>query len=262
MRRRGAMLLEVLVSIGILVFGMAVVGTQISSALQTARSVNIDTQAMMLADTLLAELAGGMIRMDINDDEIKGNFLNQAPGFTWRIGIERSSSDNLYMLTVEIAYNDGQVQAQIEDPLSDTSIEDEGAKIVHTLYRLFPTPADIDMERDYGLTPADVKQLMSGGGPKKSDAGEEGVGDGSQGGAADLAELASQLGIDLTLIMPLLEGGSFNPRDLSKLPEDQYMQIMQLLQAIFTQGGDALKEFQGADGQEKLKDAIESGEQP
>jgi hypothetical protein len=251
------MLLEVIVSLGLLVFGMAVVGVQISSALQTARGVDIDTRAMLLADTLLAELAGGMIRMDINDDEIKGNFLNQAPGFTWRIGIEQADVDNLYMLTIEIGYNEEQVQAQIEDPLLDTSIEDEGTKIVHTLYRLYPTPADIDMERDYGLTPDDVRNLMGGG---KSSGGS---GSGSEGGSGtggeqvpDLTQLATELGLDLNLLAPLLEGGSFDPRDLSKLPEEQFTAIMSLLQAVFSQGGTALKEFEKQGGREKVRDAL------
>jgi hypothetical protein len=70
-RRRGAVLLEVIVSLGLLVFGMSVVGVQINSALQAARSVGIDTRAMMLTDTLLGELDAGMIRMDANDDEVK-----------------------------------------------------------------------------------------------------------------------------------------------------------------------------------------------
>src|SRR5690606_10048695 len=54
--RRGALLLEALVSLALLVFGMAYVGLQISNGMRMAREAEIGTKAVMLADTKLAEL--------------------------------------------------------------------------------------------------------------------------------------------------------------------------------------------------------------
>ena len=261
--KRGAVLLEVILSIGLLVFGMAVVGIQVSTGLQAARIVDIDTRAMMLVDTLLAELDSGLIQTDINDDHIKGNFLNQAPGFTWRIWIKKADVQNLYMLTVDIGYNEKQVQSQIEDPAMETSIEDDGVKIVQTVYRLYPVPADIDMERDYGLTSEDMKSLFGGS------TGKSGGGSGTEGGqgggdqaAGDLAQMASDMGIDLTQFSFLFEGGGFDPRQLSKLPEDQFMQLAALLQVVMAQGGTAIKDFEKQGGVKKLEEeAKKSGQQ-
>jgi len=246
-------LLEVIVSIGLLVFGLAVIGVRISSALQTARSVDFDTRAMMLTDTLLAELDAGMITMDLNDDEIKGNFMNQAPGYTWRIGIEKADIDDFFMLKVEIAYNKDQEEAQIDDPLLDTSIEDEGAKIIQTVYRLYPKPAQIDLERDYGLSQDDMKELFGEGTSETGEGGEGGEGTGKSGqGTSDLMQMATDLGIDLTQFSFLFDGSSFDPRELSKLPEDQFTQLATLLSTVFSQGGQAIQEFEKAGGKEKL----------
>lgn len=252
--RRGALLLEVILSIGLLVFGMAVVGVQVRSALDIARIVDTDTRAMLLVDSLLAELDAGMLRIDPNDDEIKGNFLNQAPGFTWRIGVKKADIENVYMLTVDVAFNANQVQAQIDDPLQETTIEDDGAKIIQTVYRLYAKPADVNLERDYGLTPDDLKAMF--GGDSSSGAGEagEGSGGGSKSGMPDLTKMATDLGIDLTQFSFLFEGGSFDPRDLSQLPPEQFSQLATLLSAVLSQGGNAIRDFKKAGGVEKLEE--------
>jgi hypothetical protein len=258
--RHGAVLLEVILSIGLLLFGMAVIGVQVNSALSIARMVDTDTRAMLLVDTLLAELDAGMITMDANDDVIRGNFLNQAPGFTWRIGIKKSDTDGFYMLTVDIGFNEGQVQAQIDDPLLETKIEDEGVKIIQTVYRLYPKPADVNMERDYGLTQDDMKKLFGGSSSTAGGTGDTGSGDGGTGGQdnqssqPDLMKMASDLGIDLTQFSFLLDGSSFDPRELSKLPEDQYMQLATLLSAVLSQGGNAIKDFEKQGGKQKLNE--------
>jgi hypothetical protein len=261
---RGAVLLEVILSIGLLVFGMAVVGIQVCSGLQAARIVDIDTRAMMLMDTLLAEMDSGLVRYEGNEDRIKGNFLNQAPGFTWRIWIKKADVQNLYMLTIEIGYNEKQVQAQIEDPTMETSIEDDGVKIVQTVYRLYPAPADIDMERDYGLTSDDMKSLFGGSTGKTSGGSSGGTGADQSGGdqtTSGLAKMASDLGIDLTQFSFLFEGGAFDPRALAKLPPDQFLQFATLLQGVMAQGGTAIKDFEKQGGVKKLEEEAKQAEQ-
>ena len=79
-RRLGAVLLEVIISMGLLIFGMAVVGLQINAGLDAARTSDIATRAVMLADTKMAELAAGIVKPEKNDDEVKGDFGILYPG--------------------------------------------------------------------------------------------------------------------------------------------------------------------------------------
>src|SRR5687768_11766664 len=68
-RARGAVLLEVIISMGLLIFGMAVVGLQVNAGLDAARSADIGTRAVMLAESKLSEFKGGILQPEKNDDE-------------------------------------------------------------------------------------------------------------------------------------------------------------------------------------------------
>jgi len=240
----GAVLLEVVGSLGLLVFGMAMVGLQVRAGLDAARETNLGTRALMLTDTILAELDAGAIIPDTTDDEVKGDFGVKAPGYTWRIQIERADVENFYMLTLELAFNQEHMDEQIDNPDLEIDIEDDGTTIVRTAYRLYPKPADIDIERDYGPTPEDLEKLL---GSTLGDSGGAGQGGGGAGAAAgDMASIASEMGWDLSSLDFLLEPGGFDPRMLSQLPEEEFMQLIELLEVVLKQGGVALG---GAPGQ-------------
>ena len=56
------MLLEVLISLALLIFGLAVVGMQVNKGLDAARAAEIGTKGVMLAETKLAELNSGVVK--------------------------------------------------------------------------------------------------------------------------------------------------------------------------------------------------------
>jgi hypothetical protein len=177
----------------------------------------------------------------------------KAPGYTWRIKIEPAEIDDFYMITIEIGLNRDHVDAQIDDPTLEIDIEDEGTTIVRTAYRLYAKPADVNMERDYGLSAEDLERLMGtaaesagpSGGPSGGGAGGAGEGDGAAGGAsdvggmADLLGMATELGIDPMMFDFLLDPNGFDPRELSLLPEEDFMQLVTLMEAVFSQGSEA-----------------------
>jgi len=262
--RPGAVLLEVVLSFGLLVFGMAMVGLQVRAGLDAARATDMGTRALLLMDTLLAELDSGAILVDTTDEETEGDFGIKAPGFTWRIEVEQTDVENLYMLTLELGFNPGHVEAQRDDPDYEIDFEDEGTSIMRTVYRLYPMPADINMERDYGVTSEDMEKLLGmgssaeSGGDESTGGGarvEGGGGGGGGGGAApaafgegDLASLAAEMGVDLSALDFLFDPAGFDPRMLSQMPEEQFAQLMELLETFMPGGAAALSGAQGPSG--------------
>lgn len=250
---------------GLLIFGMAAVGMQVRGGLDIARTVNTGTRALMLVDTIWAELDAGVIRPGPNDDEIKGDFGVGYPGYSWRIDIEPCDIDDFYMLTMELGYNTEAAERQIDDPSYEIDIEDEGTRIVRTVYRLYPRPADINIERDFGVTQEDLTNLMGtgdqGGGQQ---GGPTGDGSGDQGGGGTgelggLAALAEQMGIDLTSFDFLFDPNGFDPRMLTELPPEDFAQLAELMETLLRQGGGALSNLQNQMGGDNLRNLIGEG---
>jgi len=230
---RGAMLLEVVVSLGLLVFGLAMVGAQIRSSLEVAYNDDIQTRAILLADTKISELTAGGVEIESYDDEYKGYFGIAYPGYTWRITIEPTETDDFYMATLEIGYNAGLVDQQIDLPEMELDFEDVGTKIVRTVYRLFPSPAVMDLERDFGVSQEVIDEI----------AGE--------------------------LPIPGIDLNNLDPRMLANLPSEILEELLPMLDVFLKSGGDVsslknlLSEFDldalsGASGASDASDGDES----
>lgn len=248
--RRGVMLLEVMVALGLLVFGLAIVGLQIDTGLKIAKTNRLYTQAMMLVDSKLSEVEGGVIQPDMLEREVKGDFGIIYPGFTWRIEIEPTEIEGFYMAKIEIGYCENAVESQINDPMMEIDIEDPDTVIVRTAYRLFPEPADINLERDYGLSQEDMDALLAdlegvdpmgegagGGGGGAGGGGAGGGGGGGGGGTGGGGALPgglsqSELAELVKMLLEMSESGSFDPRMLTQLPEEQFMALAEILETM------------------------------
>jgi len=238
---RGAILLEVVLATGILFVGMSVIGLQVVNGLQVARNVESTLEATLLVDTLLAELDAGAVVPESTDDLIEGDFGIRAPGYAWRILIEPADVDDLLMLTFQISYNDADADDQVNNP--DRQIDFDPGRLLREVHRLYPVPADVNMERDFGVTSEDL-QTAFGVGPG-GDTGEDQKGGGSSP-FGDLSRLASELGVDLTSFDFLFDPGGFDPRMLAhQLPEEEFMALMGLMETLLRQGGGALTELGG-----------------
>lgn len=238
---RGAVLLEVVLATGILFVGMSVIGLQVVNGLQVARNVESTLEATLLVDTLLAEMDAGAVVPESSDDLIEGDFGIRAPGYAWRILIEPADVDDLLMLTFQISYNDADADDQVNNP--DRQIDFDPDRLLREVHRLYPVPADVNMERDFGVTSEDLQPAF-GLGPG-GDSGEDQEGGGSSP-FGDLSRLASELGVDLTSFDFLFDPGGFDPRMLAhQLPEEEFMALMGLMETLLRQGGGALTELGG-----------------
>ncbi len=229
----GAVLLEVVVALGLLIAGLALVGMQINQGLQAARECDLRTRAMMLVDTKFAELLSGVLKPERDDDVLVGDFGVVYPGFGWMMEFEETETENLLAVTLTISFDEQLAEQQIANPdmeneLDEKDIRKEGG-VLAVAYRLWPKPADLNMARDYGV---DLKELAEGGtGGGSTDGGGEG---GSGTGNPILDKIMTLLAEHPEVIK---SDGSIDIRALSALPADEFMQLSSILQ-LLTGGGD------------------------
>lgn len=229
--RRGAILLEVLLSLALLLMGLAVVGLRVNMSLDTARRSNDWTVAVLLTESKMAELQAGAVRWKPDDEEVAGYFGIKYPGWSWRIDIEPSEIDNLYILALEVYYNALQVQDQISNPELEIAWDDSGAKLIRTVYRLMPAPADLDLNRDFGIDLPALEEQMSGGSGSTGETG--GSGD------ANVNELWSMISEFLTQHPEILNAnGGIDLQAVTDLPAEDFQMAMQILQQFVGKGND------------------------
>jgi hypothetical protein len=145
------------------------------------------------------------------------------PGYSWRLTIKPTETDNFYMVTLQIGFNAKLAKQQIDDPEMELDIEDEGTKIVRTVYRLFPSPADVNLERDFGLTEEQVE------------------------------EIADEIPI------PGFDLNSLDPRMLASLPSELLEELLPMLET-FLRGGGSLSELRRLGEELELEELLEKAD--
>ncbi len=156
-RRRGALLLEVILSLTILFMGMTVVGIQMRASVATGYENERLTQALMLAEAKLAQLDVGAINLQrdmSSDGVIEGDFGMSFPGYFYRFTIEpHDDLEDIFEVTTDILYG---------PPAYDLEPGDiEDAEVVLTLYSFRPTPPTLNLQRDFGVTDDQMEELAA-----------------------------------------------------------------------------------------------------
>jgi general secretion pathway protein I len=97
-RRSGLSLLEVLVSLTIFLFSLIVIGQLITMAGDRALDVQEQTQAALLCETKLAEVATGILPMTAQPE----SEIDDAPGWSWALDVETTDSTMLQKVNVRV----------------------------------------------------------------------------------------------------------------------------------------------------------------
>ena len=155
--RRGALLLEVILSLSILFMGMAVIGIQLRTAVMAGYDNERRTQAQMLAEAKLAQLDSGAINLqrDMSSDGLlEGDFGLSFPGYFFRFSIEpHDNLEDMFQVTTQILFG------PTEDDFDPGDIED--AEVLLTLHSLRPTPPTLNMQRDFGVNDEQMDELAA-----------------------------------------------------------------------------------------------------
>lgn len=97
-KRNGLSLLEVILSIAILGGSMVVIGHLYNLGYRSALQARFRSEANILADAKMAELAAGVLPAESTGDQE----IESAPGWTYSVSIEDSLQPGLFMATVII----------------------------------------------------------------------------------------------------------------------------------------------------------------
>ena len=103
-RRRSWVLLETVFATGLLIVGLAVIGTQVQQADTSIREMRLRLRAMTLAEMQLARLDMGLVELDTVDELQEEDFGPRYPDFGWRLTIEETGHEELYLLKLEILH--------------------------------------------------------------------------------------------------------------------------------------------------------------
>ena len=149
--RRGALLLEVVVALSIMVFALGMLGGQLVAGMRMIQSVDEQTRAIQLTDRILAllELDPETIARIGEEETADGDFGDQFPGWFWRVQLEPTDIERLGLVTVEVLHQ--------TDPDRQESMDD--ARIARTLHMLKAAPQPIDLAADFGFSEEQLTQL-------------------------------------------------------------------------------------------------------
>ncbi len=147
--RRAWVLLETVIASGLLIAGLAVIGAQVQSADSSIHEMRLKQQAVMLAEMSLAQLDLGLIELDSVDREQEEEYGPRYPDFAWRLNIEESGIDGMYVLALEILYK----PQSTEDygSYQEGEFDFELAEVVFTAFALRPQPEPLDLASAVGL---------------------------------------------------------------------------------------------------------------
>lgn len=162
----GVALLEVVIAVGILALGMTFIGAQLRAGLHAAHLTQERTQALMLAESVLAQIESGTLEVL---DEAAGDFGTQYPGYAWQVRAEASPIEGLLLITVSVLARPAGQQDEALDPSTCQEI------LSCRTLRAEPVPLNLD-------------EIV----------GEEQTAQISASLPPELADLLSQLGIDPT----------------------------------------------------------------
>lgn len=150
--RRGALLLEVIIALAILVAATGLLGAQLVSGLKMTAYAEEQMRAAQLSDriTALLELDQTTVEKLLAEQNADGDFGEQYPGWFWRALVEPTDIPGLGLLRVQILRQ--------EDTTKPRDIH--GAKLRREMRLLKASPAMVN-PLEFGLTEEQLGLLLN-----------------------------------------------------------------------------------------------------
>ncbi len=149
--RRGAALLEVVLSLGLLIVAMGVIGMAFTNGQFFVERAEARTRAMLMTEKLITEIDTGVLTLE--DREDSGYFIfdgveESIPGMSWRVEVEPHE---------RIA---GLLNVDISIYMGDPEDEELRRNLLQTRI-VRAEPRGFDFERDFGMDEEQIEQLTS-----------------------------------------------------------------------------------------------------
>ena len=151
MKRRAALLLEVVVALTIMTAAMGILAAQLVSGMKASAYAEQQTRVSKLVDRFLAllELDQNLQKQVFLDRQTDGDFGTENPGYFWRVAVEPTDVEGLGRVRIEILY-------QADEEKSE---QVAGAEVVRTVALLKADPGRINLASDFGLEEEQLTQL-------------------------------------------------------------------------------------------------------
>jgi hypothetical protein len=227
---RGIVLLEVLVALGLLVMGLAVVGLQINAGLNAARSSDRSTRAVILAESKMAELRAGVLKPETQDEVLKGDFGVLYPGYTWLMFFEETETEGLLSLTMHICFDEELRTKQIDDPEMEVTVDERDYQPVYTVHRLYPENVYLGQKQD-PFSGSDMGGFQQDSGGQQDENG----GDGPPGESGPDGNNGGGIGAGSDFMLQLIQKVQSGEIDLTQFDETQ-SQIIDNAFKMFREG--------------------------
>ncbi len=199
-RRAAYLLLETVIATGLLIVGIAVIGSQVSEAEKSVWKMRKETRAILLGEQYIAELDLGLIELDSVDEVQEEDFGPRYPDYGWRLITQETAVDGVYMLTLQVLY-------AMRDSYDEEEFNFDESEIVYTHYLIRATPQPVDLGAEFGLTEEELTEL----GEKLANTGIEG-----------------------------LTPENFDPKILAKVDSEQLIEVLPIILDAFGQDVDQL----------------------
>ena len=164
-RRSAYVLLETVIATGLLVVGLAVIGAQVQDSQKTVRKMERQLRAMRLAELQLGELEMGLIELDSVDEIEEEDFGPRYPDWAWRLTIEETALDQMYLMKLDILFHLRQ------DEYREDDYDFDSAEVLYTVYVMRATPEPVNFADDFGMTEEELFDLSE----KLNEIGIEGL---------------------------------------------------------------------------------------
>jgi len=202
--RRGAMLLEVVLALSILLIAIAVCGLALNNNLADVKKGESLTRAMLLTEELLTRVDAGQIQMD--QTEQSGEFGDPDT---------RSESDPLFSYSLSIVPVEQEPDIlRVEATIFERNPSDstDGAKQVLVTKTLRAKPRPLNLKEDFGMSDEQLQMLTD------SVPGGTQVLDPENFDPRSIAQLdMDTLAQLMPLIMQAMSSGQLSGQDLSKM---------------------------------------------
>lgn len=152
-RRRAYLLLETVLATGLLIVALAVIGGQMQKSHLAVKNMPRQFRANALAEQFLGEMDLGLVELDSLDDIEEGDFGPRFPDWGWRMVIERTAIDDLFLLEIDILY------LRRDRTYRQDSFDYDEAKTMQTVYAARALPERVDFALDFGLDEDEVDEL-------------------------------------------------------------------------------------------------------
>ena len=150
-RRDAYVLLETVLATGLLLLGLAVIGTQVQDSQAAVYEMRQRLKAMQLAESQFGMLDLGLVELDSIDEVQEEEFGPRNVAFGWRLTIHETANEGLNLLELEILRYDREDE--------DEEFDFDEAETVYTRYAMRPTPRKLDLSAEFGLNEEEFEEL-------------------------------------------------------------------------------------------------------